>query len=124
MLGFRAVPLRQKTLESTYRDGTINISTTTGSFARMGTHSATDARQRVGIAGELVSFLKSPFRNQGHITSRVGVGRTSHHAGEIGVQPIPVDLFVFVPFQQDGVPRVFVKGAEVAARSFFITCSG
>src|SRR5450631_4613769 len=67
----------------------------------MSTNPAADARQRVGIAGKLVSFLKASLRNERYITPRVGVRRTSHHAGKVGVQPIPVDFFVFVPFQQD-----------------------
>jgi len=99
------VPLRQKALESPYCDGAIDISTAAGSFTGMSTNPAADARQRVGIAGKLVSFLKSTFRNKRDVTASVSVRRTSHHAGEVGVQPIPVDFFFFEPFQHDGDPQ-------------------
>lgn len=102
MLGFRTVPLSQKTLESPYRDRPVNVATATGSFTGMSTNSAADARQRVRIAGKLVSFLEAPFGYQSHIPARIGVGGTSHHAGKVGVQPIPVYPRVFVAFQQDG----------------------
>jgi hypothetical protein len=74
----------------------------------MSTDPAADARQWIRIAGKLVGFLKSAFRNERDITSSVGVRRTSHHAGKIGVQPIPIDFFVFVPFQQDTYPSMLV----------------
>jgi hypothetical protein len=99
------MPLGEKTLESSDGNGTINVSAATSSLTRMSANPAADAGQRVGIAGKFISFLESPFSNKGDVASCVGVGRTSHHAGEIGVQPIPVDLFVFVPFQQDGCSR-------------------
>ena len=51
------------------------------------------------------SLLKSPFRDERDIPARVRVGWTSHHAGEVGVQPIPVHFFVLEPFQQDGNPQ-------------------
>src|ERR1022692_2563218 len=72
MLGFRAVPLGQETLESPYRDGAIDVPPATGSFTGMSANPSADARQRVRIAGKLVSFLKSPIRNERHITPRVG----------------------------------------------------
>jgi len=110
------VPFRQKALESTDCNWAIDISTATGSFTRMRTDSAADARQRVGIAGELVSFLKSAFRNERDVASCVGVGWTSHHAGKVGVQPIPVYFLVFEPLQQDGNPRCVRVEPGVAAR--------
>src|ERR1019366_7456494 len=70
-LRFRAVPLRQKTLESPYGDGAIDIPTATGGFTRMRANSAADARQRIGIEGKFVRFLKSAFRNQGDVAAGV-----------------------------------------------------
>src|SRR5260370_29570513 len=102
MLGFRPVSLSQKTLEGPYCDGPIDISTATGSFTGMSTYPAANARQRVRITGKLISFLKSPFRNESDVAARVGVGWTSHHAGKVGIQPIPVHSFVFLAFQHDG----------------------
>jgi hypothetical protein len=98
------VPLGQEPFERSDRDRTIDFSTTAGVFTRMSTNPAADARQRIGVAGNLVCVLKSPFSNERNIAARVGVGWTSHHAGEIGIQPIPVDFLVFEPFQQDGNP--------------------
>ena len=49
-------------------------------------------RQRIGVARETIGFFEAPFRNQRHIAAGIGVRRTSHHAGEVGVQPIPIDL--------------------------------
>ena len=128
---FSAVPLRQKALERPYCDGAIDIPAATGSLTGMRANPAADACQRVGIAGKLVSFLKSPFRDERDIPARVRVGWTSHHAGEVGVQPIPVHFFVLEPFQQDGNPQcvrlmesiLLEEGtgrrADVAARSLF-----
>jgi hypothetical protein len=61
----------------------------------MRTHAAADARQRVGIAGKLVCFLKSPFGYERYVTARVGVGGASHHARKVGIQPILVNFLVF-----------------------------
>jgi hypothetical protein len=97
--------LGQKTLERPDGDRAIDISTTTGSLTRMRANSPADASQRVRIARKLIRFLKSPFGNERDVPSRIGVGRTSHHAGEIGVQPIPVHFFIFEPLQQDGNPQ-------------------
>src|ERR1019366_1315148 len=104
ILGFRAVPLGQKTLERADCNRAIDISTATGSFTGMRTNPAADARQRVRIAGKPVSFLKSPFRNERHVPARVGMGWASHHAGKVGVQPVPVHFLVLEPLQQDGNP--------------------
>lgn len=85
MLGLGAVALREKTLESPYRDGAIDIPATSGGFTGMSTNPAADTRERIRIAGKLVSFLKAPFRNERNVTPRVGVGGASHHAGKVGI---------------------------------------
>src|ERR1035441_10721012 len=77
---------------------------------------AADACQRVGIAGKLVCFLKAPFRNERYVPARVRMGWTSHHAGEVGVQPIPVHFFVFEALQQDGNPQCVSGAPGVPAR--------
>jgi len=102
MLRFRPVPLGQKTLERPDCDRAINFSTTAGTFTRMSTNPAADASQWVRVAGKLVRLFKSPFSNERNVPARVGMGWTCHHAGEIGIQPIPVNFLVFEPFQQDG----------------------
>jgi hypothetical protein len=68
----------------------------------MGANPAADTRQRIGIAGKFVSFLKSPFRNERDVPARIGVGWTRHHAGKVGVQPIPVHCLFFEALQHDG----------------------
>ena len=93
-----------------YGASQVNYTTTTGRFAGMRANPAANTRQRVGIAGKLVCFLKSPFRNERDVPARVRMGRTSHHAGEVGVQPIPVHFFVFEPLQQDGSPEHSFNG--------------
>jgi hypothetical protein len=71
----------------------------------MGANPAADTRQRIRIAGKLVSFFKSPFRNEFDVPACVRVGRTSHHAGKVGVQPIPVHFLVFEALQHDNSPQ-------------------
>jgi hypothetical protein len=68
----------------------------------MRANSAADARQRVRIARQSVRFFKSPLCDQANISSGIRMRRTGHHAGEIGVQPIRVNLLVFESLQHRG----------------------
>ncbi len=60
----------------------------------MSADASADAGQRVGIAGEAVSFLKTAFRNQRNVPPGIGMSGTSHHAGEIGIEPVPIHRFI------------------------------
>ena len=94
--------LGEKTLESTNGNGTVNLAAAAGGLARMRAHSSADAGQRIGIARDSISFLEAPLGDQADIAASVGVCRTSHHAGKVGIQPIPIHFFVFVAFEHDG----------------------
>ncbi len=108
------MPLRKETLERADGDRAIDVSTAAGGFTGVSTNSAADARQRVRIAGNFVRFFKPPVRNKRDVPARIGVGWTSHHAGKIGVQPIPVNSLVFEPFQHVAVPQ-FIRRLQVGA---------
>ena len=91
---FRTVSLGQKALERTDRDWPVDLSATAGGLAGMRAYAAADAGQWIGFTGKLIGFFKSTFRDQRDIAARVGVRGTGHHAGKVGVQPIPVHLLV------------------------------
>ncbi len=61
------------------------------------------ARHRIGIACVVVGFFEMSIGDQGHVAARIGAGRTSHHAREIGVQPLPIDPFVLKAPQHVGL---------------------
>src|ERR1700739_4234041 len=88
MFGFGPIALGQESLERANRDGLIDLSTTTSGLARMSAYATTNRSQWIRIAGKLISFFESPFRDHPHISAGIRVGRTGHHAGEIGGQPI------------------------------------
>jgi hypothetical protein len=51
-----------------------------------------NAGQRVRPARVPVGLFESPFGNQSNVPPGISVRRTSHHAGEVGVQPILIHL--------------------------------
>ena len=68
----------------------------------MRAHSSADAGQRIGVARDAIGLFEAALGNQADIASGIGVRRAGHHAGEVRVQPVPVDLLVLVSFQHEG----------------------
>ncbi len=99
MLRLRAILLGEKTLQRADGNGPIDLAAAAGSFARMRADPPADAGQRIRVARQPVCFFKAALGNQAHVASGVGVCRAGHHAGKVGVQPIPVDFFVFESLQ-------------------------
>ena len=102
MLRLRPVLLGKKTLQSADRNGPVNFSAPAGGLARMRAHSSADAGQRIGLPRDPISFFEAALSDQADVAPGVGVRRAGHHAGEVGVQPVPVDLLVFVALQHEG----------------------
>ena len=48
----------------------------------------------LGPRAVAICFFELALGNQRNIASRIGVRGTGHHAGEVGVQPVPVNLLV------------------------------
>ena len=92
---------RQEALERSYGNRSIDLASPAGSFTRMSANPATDAGQRIGGAGESIGLFESSFRDQADVAPRIGVSGTRHHAGEVGIQPVPIDLFIFIALQHD-----------------------
>jgi hypothetical protein len=65
----------------------------------MSTDPSADARQRIRIASETVSFFKPTLCNQTNITPCVRMRRAGHHAWKVRVQPIRIDFFLAEPMQ-------------------------
>ena len=65
----------------------------------MGANPSANARQGIGLPRQTIGFLESSFRNEPDVASSVGMCRTSHHAGEIRMQPIPIDPLVSESFE-------------------------
>src|SRR5690349_7326199 len=101
IFGFGAVAFSQEALERANLDWFVDFTAAAGAFTGMGANASADAGQGIGIAREAVSFFKPAFRNQRHVTPGIGVRRTSHHAGKIGIQPIPAYRFVLKPLLHD-----------------------
>src|SRR5579872_4610854 len=68
----------------------------------MRAHPPTDAGEGIRLARQSIGLFKPPFGDQPHISSRIGMCWARHHAGEICVQPITVDFFVFESLQHCG----------------------
>src|SRR5579859_1144548 len=91
--------LGEESLQCTNGDGLIDLTAAARCFAGMGTDSSTDTRQRIGLTRVAVGFFKVAFRNQRDVPPRVGMRGAGHHAGEIGIEPISIYLFVNKPLQ-------------------------
>src|SRR4029077_14606113 len=96
-------------------NGPVDFTAAARGFARMRAHSPANAGQRIRLARESVGLFESALGNQANVASGVGVGRAGHHAGEVCVQPIPIDLLVFESFQHS---RSF-KFCTAAENSFW-----
>jgi hypothetical protein len=68
----------------------------------MRTHPPADAGQRIGVARNTIGFFEAALSDQADVASGIGVRWARHHAGEVRVEPIPIDLFVFVSLQHEG----------------------
>ncbi len=102
MLRLGSVLLGQKSLQRANRDGLVDLAAPAGSLTRMRAHASADAGQRIGFARQAIGLFETTLGDQADVAPGVGVGRTRHHAGEVGVQPVPVDLLVFESFQHCG----------------------
>src|SRR5277367_5586805 len=71
----------------------------------MRAHTSADAGQRIGIASDAIGLFETALGNQADIASGIGVRRAGHHAGEVRVQPTPIDLFILISLQHAGTFR-------------------
>ncbi len=85
MFRFRTVLLGQESLQGANGNRAIDVATSAGGFTRVGTNSSTDRSKRIRLPRQPVSFLKPSLGDKRHVASGIGVRRTRHHAGEIGV---------------------------------------
>src|SRR5579875_732374 len=88
------VAFRQESLQRANGNRTVDLPAPACGFTGVRADTPADAGHRIGIAGEAVGFFEAPFRDQRYVPPSVGVRRTSHHAGEVGVQPLPINLFL------------------------------
>jgi hypothetical protein len=101
VFGLWPVLFSKKTLQRTDGDWPVYFAAAASGFAGMCTNAPADGSQRVRIAGKPVGLFKPSLRDQTDIPAGISVRRAGHHAGEIGVQPVPVNFFVFVSLQHD-----------------------
>ena len=101
-LRLRPVLLGQKALQRANRNRPVDFAAAASRLARMRTDSSANAGQRIRIARQAISLFKSSLGNQADVASGIGMRRTRHHAGEVCVQPIRVDLLVFESLQHRG----------------------
>jgi len=95
------VPLGEKAFECADLNRTINLASPAGCLARMSADASADAGQWVGIPRESVSFLETAFRDQRYVPPGVRMSRASHHAREVGIQPVPIHRFIDKSFLHD-----------------------
>ena len=105
MARLRTVALGKKALERADRDGLIDLAAAAGCLAGMSADASADAGHGIGLARYAVGFFKLTLGNELHIAAGIGVRGTGHHAGEVGVQPIPVNLLVDESLLHEGPSR-------------------
>ena len=88
------VPLGQEALESANGDRPIDLTSSARGFARMCANASANARHGIGIARKAIRVFELTFRNQRDVAAGIGVCGARHHAGEVGIQPLPIDLLV------------------------------
>jgi hypothetical protein len=93
----RTVSFGEKSFKRSYRNRLVDFSATACSLAWMSAHASANAGHRIGLARSEIGSFEVAFRNLGNIAARIGVRGAGHHAGKIGVQPIPVNLLVDEP---------------------------
>ncbi len=105
MLRLGPVLLGEKSLQRADGNGPVDFAAAAGGFAGMRADASADAGQRIGLARQSIGLFEAALGNQADVASGVGMRRTGHHAGKVGVQPIPVDLLVFESLQHCGTFR-------------------
>src|ERR1700740_237714 len=93
--------LREEAFECADLNWFVDFDAAARAFARMSAYASADAGQGVGIAREAVGFFKPSFRNQRDVPPGIGVGRAGHHAGKVGVQPVPAHRLVLKTLLHD-----------------------
>src|SRR5208337_4667296 len=88
------VPLGQEAFQGANGDRPVDFASPACCLTRVGADAPADACHRIWIARITVRLFEAALGNQRYISSCVGVRRTSHHAREIGIQPLPIDLLV------------------------------
>jgi len=68
----------------------------------MRTDTAADAGHWIGLTRSPIGLFKFAVGNQRYITACIGMRGAGHHAGKVGVQPIPVNLLVDKAFEHTG----------------------
>src|ERR1035438_294129 len=69
----------------------------------MSTDPSADAGHGIWLACNAIGLFKLALCNELDIASGIGVRGTGHHAGKVGVQPIPVNLFIDKALQHAGL---------------------
>src|ERR1035437_2926683 len=88
------MPLGEEALQGANGDRTIDMAAAARSLAGVSANASADARHGIRIARNTIRLFKAPLGDQRHITAGIGMRGTRYHAGEIGVQPFPIDLLV------------------------------
>ncbi len=97
VLRFRTISCGQKALQRPNLDWFVDGPAPARGLTGMGANPPADAGHRVGIAGKTISLFKAALGDERHVAAGVGMGRTGHHAGKVGIQPIPINRFVEEP---------------------------
>src|SRR5208337_122396 len=90
----RTVSLGEEALERADRDRLIDLAAAARRLAGMSADASADAGHWIGPARIAICLFKLTLCNELNIAAGIGVRGTGHHAGEVGVQPIPVNFLV------------------------------
>src|ERR1035438_842469 len=83
--------LGQEAFQGANRDWPINFTASAGGLAGVRADPSADARHGIRIARVLIRFFEPSLGDQCDVTAGIGVCGTRHHAGEVCVEPFPVD---------------------------------
>ena len=72
MFRFWTVPFGEKSLESTDRNGFVDLAASARGLARMSADASADAGHRIGLAGGAIGFFEVAFGNLRNVATRIG----------------------------------------------------
>ena len=107
--GLGAVAFGEEALECADGDGFVDFTTAAGGLAGMGADAAADAGHGIGLAGVAVGLFEVAFGDEFDVATCVGMGGAGHHAGKVGIEPIPVHLFIFEAVRHAGLSWLRVE---------------
>ena len=121
---FRLGPvlLGKKAFQRSDRDGPVNLAAAAGRLARMRADASADAGQRIWARARCDRLLRNALGNQADIAPGIGVRRAGHHAGKVGVQPIPIDLLVLESLQHCGTfSPIWIRAKSTSLWTYSLT---